>query len=178
MHLFEKTIASERLYEGRILSLRRDTVELENGKSATREVVEHSGGVCVVPLTENGDILLVRQFRYPFGETLLEVPAGKLNPGEDPFTCGKRELLEETGAVPVEYESMGVLYPTTAYLTEKIYMYVARGLTFEQQELDDDEFLDVVRMPFEKALAMVLSNEIRDSKTQIAIMKAKLLFDF
>lgn len=176
MHLFEKTVKSEKIYEGRIISLRKDTVELENGKTALREVVEHPGGVCVVPITNDNHIIFVRQYRYPFGEALLEVPAGKLNPGEDHFECGKRELLEETGAIPSEYLYMGVLYPTTAYLTEKIHIYLAKGLSFSSQSLDDDEFLDVVKVPFEKAVEMVMSNEIKDSKTQIAVLKAKILF--
>ena len=175
MHLFEKTVKSEKIYEGRIISLRKDTVELENGKTALREVVEHPGGVCVVPVTDDNHIIFVRQYRYPFGEALLEIPAGKLNPGEDHFECGKRELLEETGAIPSEYSYMGVLYPTTAYLTEKIHMYLAKGLSFSSQSLDDDEFLDVVKVPFEKAVEMVMSNEIKDSKTQIAVLKAKIL---
>ena len=175
MHLFEKTTGTERIYEGRVINLRRDTVELENGKSATREVVEHSGGVCVVPIMDDGTLLLVEQFRYPFGEVLLEVPAGKLNPGEDHFECGKRELLEETAAIPQEYTYMGELYPTTAYLTERIHMYLAKGLTFAEQNLDDDEFLDVVKIPFNEAVEMVMSNKIKDSKTQIAILKAKIM---
>lgn len=176
MHLYEKTIATEPIYDGKILKLRRDTVELENGQTACREVVEHSGGVCVLPITEKGTVLLVKQFRYPFGEVLLEVPAGKLNPGEDPAECGRRELLEEVGASAAEFIPMGVLYPTTAYLTEKIYMYFARGLTFSQQKLDEDEFLDVVELPFEEAVERVLSGEIKDSKTQIALMKGRLQF--
>lgn len=175
MHLFEKTIATERIYEGKVLNLRKDTIELENGKTAYREVVEHSGGVCVVPVMDDGTVLFVKQYRYAFGEVLLEVPAGKLNLGEDHFECGKRELLEEVGAIPTEYSYMGMLYPTTAYLTEKIHMYLATGLSFAEQNLDDDEFLDVVRIPFDKAVEMVMSNEIKDSKTQIAILKAKII---
>ncbi len=175
MHLFEKTISSERIYEGRVINLRKDTVLLENGQTAAREVVEHSGGVCIVPIMDDGTVLFVKQYRYPFGEVLLEIPAGKLNPGEDHFECGKRELLEETAAVAGEFIYMGMLYPTTAYLTEKIHMYLARGLTFAEQKLDDDEFLDVVKIPFEKAVDMVMSNEIKDSKTQIAILKTHLL---
>lgn len=175
MHLFEKKIASEPLYDGKILKLRKDTVELENGETAFREVVEHSGGVCVLPLTEDGQVLLVRQFRYAFGEVLLEVPAGKLNPGEDHRECGLRELLEETGVIPSSFEYMGVLYPTTAYLTEIIHMYIAKGLQFAEQNLDADEFLDVVKLPFEEALEKILTGEMKDSKTQILLMKARLL---
>lgn len=177
MHLFESTDKSEYIYKGRVINLMKDTVTLENGKKATREVVEHSGGVCVIPVLENGDILFVKQFRYPFREVLLELPAGKLNVGEDHFECGKRELLEETGATPKNYRYLGVIYPTTAYLTEKIYLYIADGLDFTSQHLDDDEFLDVVRIPLNKAVEMVMNDEIHDSKTQIGILKAKYILD-
>lgn len=175
MHLFEKTIKTEPIYQGKIINVKKDTVVLENGTNATREVVEHSGGVCIIPVMDNGDILFVKQFRYPFSEVLLEIPAGKLNKGEDHYECGKRELLEETGATPDVYKFLGTVYPTTGYLTEKIYMYLAEGLTFSKQHLDDDEFLDVVSIPLEKAVQMVMNDEIRDSKTQIGILKAKLL---
>lgn len=175
MHLFEEMISSETLYNGRVIDLKKDTVLLENGTSATREVVVHSGGVCVIPVMENNDLLFVKQFRYPFSEVLLELPAGKLNKGEDHYECGKRELLEETGAVPDEYTYLGLVYPTTAYLTEKIYLYIAKGLHFSEQKLDDDEFLDVVSIPLEKAFEMVMNDEIRDSKTQIGILKSYYL---
>ena len=175
MHLFEEMVSSETLYNGKVIDLKKDTVLLENGTSATREVVEHSGGVCVIPVMENNNLLFVKQFRYPFSEVLLELPAGKLNKGEDHFECGKRELLEETGAVPDEYSYLGLVYPTTAYLTEKIYLYIAKGLHFSEQKLDDDEFLDVVKIPLEKAFEMVMNDEIRDSKTQIGILKAYYL---
>ena len=105
-------------------------------------------------------------------DVLLEVPAGKLNEGEAHFECGKRELLEETGAMPDEYTYMGVIYPSPAYLNEQIHMYLAKGLHFTEQQLDSDEFLDVVKMPLEKAFELVVSNEIKDAKSQIAIMRA------
>ncbi len=174
MHLYEKKLDSKIIHEGRIITVTKDTVELENGMTALREVVHHSGGVCVLPLTDENEIIFVKQFRYPFQSVLLEIPAGKLNKGEDPFECGKRELKEETGACATEYTFLGVMYPTTAYLTEKIHIYLARGLDFSSQSLDDDEFLDVVKLPFDKAVEMVLNNEICDAKTQIAILKAKL----
>ncbi|MFA5657976.1 MAG: NUDIX hydrolase [Oscillospiraceae bacterium] len=175
MHLYERTLDCEIIHKGKIINVTRDTVELENGKTALREVVHHSGGVCVLPLTDENDVIFVRQFRYPFNDVLLEIPAGKLNEGEDPFECGKRELKEETGAVAAEYIFLGVMYPTTAYLTEKIHIYLAKGLDFSEQWLDEDEFLDVVRIPFERAVEMVLNNEIPDAKTQIAILKARLI---
>lgn len=172
MHLYEKTLASELIHDGKIIKLTKDTVELENGQTALREVVHHNGGVCIVPLTENDEIIFVKQYRYPFKEVLLEIPAGKLDKGEDHYDCGKRELLEETAAVAEQFDYMGVLYPTTGYLTEKIYMYLAQGLTFEKQKLDEDEFLDVVKIPFDKAVEMIMNNEICDAKTQIAVLKA------
>lgn len=175
MHLYEKTLKSEEIYDGRIIQIKKDTVLLENGTQAVREVIMHPGGVGIVPLTKNGDILLVRQFRYPHGKALLEIPAGKLNYGEDPFECGKRELLEETGAQADNYTFLGELYPTPAYLDEIIYMYLATNLHFSEQNLDDDEFLEVVRMPLDEAVQMVLSGEIKDAKTQAALLKAKLL---
>jgi len=171
MHLYEKTIKSEVIHEGKIIRVTQDTVELENGQTALREVVHHSGGVCVVPITDDGEILFVKQFRYPFKDVLLEIPAGKLNEGENHFECGQRELLEETAAIAGEFKYIGVMYPTTAYLTEKIHMYLAQGLSYEKQNLDEDEFLDVVKIPFEKAIEMIMNNEIPDAKTQIAVLK-------
>ncbi|MEG0615322.1 MAG: NUDIX hydrolase [Oscillospiraceae bacterium] len=175
MHLSEKNISSERIYNGKIINLRKDTVLLENGENAIREVVEHPGGVCIVPINSNGEVLFVKQFRYPFAEVLLEIPAGKLEYGEEHFLCGKRELLEETGATAENFTYMGVLYPSVAYLEEKIHMYLAEGLTFGEQNLDADEFLDVVKIPLEKAVEMVMSNEIKDAKTQIAVLKTSFL---
>lgn len=176
MHLYEKTLDSLVIHEGKIITLTKDTVELENGEEAIREVVHHHGGVCIVPINENDEILFVKQFRYPFKDVLIEIPAGKLNAGEDHYECGKRELLEETGACASEFTYIGVMYPTTGYVTEKIHMYYAKGLTFTQQNLDDDEFLDIVKIPFEKAVEMIMSNEIPDAKSQIAILKtAKIL---
>lgn len=177
MHLSEKALTSEKIYEGKILSVTRDTVELENGEKAYREVVHHSGGVCVVPLCDNGDVMLVKQFRYPFSDVLLEVPAGKREQGEDPLECGIRELKEEVGATAEKIIPLGKLYPTVAYDTEVIYMYLATGLSFSEQKLDEDEFLDVVRIPLSKAVEMVMEDKIPDSKTQLALIKASLMLD-
>lgn len=171
-HLFETKIDSTQIYDGKILNVTRDTVRLENGETAYREVIHHSGGVCVLPLDDNGDMLFVKQFRYPFADVLLEIPAGKREMGEDPLECGIRELSEEVGATADEIIPLGKLYPTVAYDTEVIYMYLARGLHFGEQHLDEDEFVDVVRIPFEEAYKMVMRDEIPDSKTQLAILKA------
>lgn len=175
--LFEKKLSSDLLYEGRIINLSKDTVLLENNKEATREVISHPGGVCIVPIDDEGNVYMVRQFRYPYKSVIMEIPAGKLNYGEDPLTCGKRELLEEIGATADEYISLGELYPTPAYCDEIIYIYLARGLNFSQQNLDDDEFLEVDKLPFKQVFQMVMNNEIKDSKTQIGILKAKELLN-
>ncbi len=171
-HLFEKKLSSELIYDGKILRLTRDTALLENGETAFREVIHHSGGVCVLPLDDDGNVLFVKQFRYPFASVLLEIPAGKREPGEDPLQCGIRELSEEVGARASEIIPLGKLYPTVAYNTEVIYMYLARGLSFHDQHLDADEFVDVTRIPLKEAYEMVMRDEIPDSKTQIAILKA------
>lgn len=174
-HLFEKTLDTTQIFDGKVVRLRRDTVLLENGEKALREVIEHSGGVCVLPLNENGEILFVKQFRYPFKSVLLEIPAGKREKGEEPLECGIRELKEEVGAQADKITYLGKLYPTVAYDTEVIYMYLAEGLSFSSQHLDADEFVDVVKIPFDKAVEMVMNDEIPDSKTQLAILKAKIL---
>lgn len=172
MHLEEKKISSELIYDGRIFKVTRDEALLENGKTAQREVVHHSGGVTVIPVTENNEILMVRQYRYPHEKAMLEIPAGKLEKGEKHYDCGKRELMEETGCTCKNYEYVGEVVPTPAYLTEVIHMYIATGLEFQGQNLDDDEFLEVEKVPIEKAVEMVMNGEITDSKTQIGILKA------
>lgn len=172
MHLDEKTISVEKIYDGKIIEVTREKVLLENQSEAYREVVHHSGGVCVLPLNNKGEVLFVKQFRYPFKEVLLEIPAGKREQNEDPKECGIRELKEEVGAISENITFLGKLYPTVAYDTEIIYMYMAQDLRFAEQNLDEDEFLDVVKIPLSKAYEMVLNDEIPDAKTQIAILKA------
>ena len=175
-HLFEETLSSEMIFDGRVVKLYRDEVMLENGEKAIREVIKHPGGVCVLPLDDDGNIYMVRQFRYPFKEVLLEIPAGKKEYGEEPLECGIRELSEEIGATAGNVVPLGKLSPTVAYDTEVIYMYLARDLSFSgEQHLDPEEFVDVVKMPFEEAYQMVLRDEIPDAKTQLAILKAKAL---
>lgn len=173
----ETKLTSEMIYEGKILNLRRDTVRLENGNTALREVIEHSGGVAVLALDDDGCIFMVRQFRYPTGGTLLELPAGKLEKGEDPATCGIRELEEECGCTASVFQPLATLIPTCAYDTEVIRVYYAAQLSVSQQHLDPDEFLTVEKIPFERAVEMVLSGEITDAKTQVGILKFKALRD-
>lgn len=175
MHLDEKTISSESIYDGKIIKVKKDTVLLENDTVAFREVIMHPGGVCIVPITHDDEVIFVRQFRYPYNKQLLEIPAGKLDTGEKPLECGKRELLEETGCTAKQYTFLGELYPTPAYLDEIIYMYMATELSYAEQNLDEDEFLEVEYIPLKKAVNMVLSGEIKDSKTQTALLKAYLL---
>lgn len=172
MHLEEKTVSTESVYKGRIFEVTRDTALLENGKEVQRDVVHHSGGVTVIPITENEEILMVKQYRYPHHKVMLEIPAGKIEPGEKHYDCGKRELLEETGCTCKNYEYLGEIVPTPAYVSEVIHLYIASGLEFTAQDLDEDEFLDVEKIPLEKAADMVLNGEITDSKTQIGVLKA------
>ncbi len=171
MDFTEKPLKQDYLYRGKIVNLRVDDAELPDGTTALREVVEHPGGVCVAALTDKEELLFVEQFRYPYMETVLELPAGKLEYGEDPFEAGKRELQEETGAAAKNYRDLGKLYPTPGYCGEIIHMYLAENLTFSEQHLDEDEFLEVRRIPLETAFQMVMRNEIRDSKTQVGILK-------
>ncbi len=175
MYSVEKQVESVQKYDGKIVKLFVDKARLENGDIVTREVIKHPGGVCVVPLDNDNNVILVRQFRYPHARALLEVPAGKLEYGEDPEKCGLRELKEETGCTCDSFVSLGKLLPTPAYDTEITYMYLARGLHGGEQDLDDDEFLEVEKIPLEKAAEMIMNNEIDDAKTQIAILKTVML---
>lgn len=170
-HLHETQIATETVYNGRILKLTNDTVKLENGQAAQREVIHHPGGACIVPLTDAMEVLMVRQFRYPHNEITLEVPAGKLEYGEDPKACAVRELQEEVGATAKQIFYLGCLYPTPAYDKEVIHMYLATGLTFAERNPDADEFLDVVKMPLTQVVSMVMDNRVPDAKTQLALLK-------
>lgn len=176
MNLIEKTLSQDVRFTGHILNLRVDDALLPNGNHATREVVEHPGGVCVAALTKEKELLFVRQFRYPYGEILLELPAGKLDRGgEDPLAAGKRELKEETGAVAARYRSLGKLYPSPGYCNEIIHLYLAEDLSFGDASPDDDEFLEVIRLPLQDAVDRVLRGELTDAKTQVAVLKTAAL---
>lgn len=171
MKLFETTVEKNYVYEGKIIKVRRDKAALPDGKPCVREVVEHNGGVCVAALTDNNELLFVRQFRYPYGEVILELPAGKLERGEDPFEAGKRELEEETGTVAGEYFDLGKFYPTPGYCGEIIHLYAAAKLTETQMHLDEDEYLEVEKIKLSEAVAMVLRGEIPDGKTQALVLR-------
>ena len=178
MNLEEKQIKAEYMYKGRIINLRKDEALLPNGATALREVIEHPGGVCVAALTDTDEVLMVRQFRYPYSEVVLEIPAGKRDSkDEDPFECGKRELKEETGATASKFIPLGELYPSPGYCGEIIWLYAASELTFGEQDTDEDEFLEVEKIPLKKAVDMIMNGEIKDAKTQAAVLKLKLLKD-
>ena len=177
MNFIEKQISSETIYDGKIIKVCKDTALLPNGNLAIREIVKHSGGICIAPLTENNELIFVKQFRYPYNEILLELPAGKRDNNEDPVEGAKRELKEETGATAEKIVSLGQLYPTVAYCDEIIWLYLATGLKFGEQKLDEDEFLSVTKIPLDVACEMVLNGEIKDSKTQVLILKIKMLKD-
>ena len=169
--LFEKTIKSETKFEGRIVRIETDTIELANGNTAYREVVRKNGGVCVVPLTEDNEVILVNQFRYPYGEVVKEVPAGKMESNEDPLECGLRELSEETGYTAGNVVSLGVFYPSPGIMDEVLYMYLATDLKKGEVHLDEDEFLTSEKLPLDKAVEMILNGEMPDGKTQTALLK-------
>ena len=170
--LAERKLTSKEIFDGRILHVFEDTVSLPNGKSASREYLRHIGAVCIIPLLHNGDVLVERQYRYPVGQVLTEIPAGKLDSrDEDHLLAAQRELREETGAVAEHYIDLGKFYPTPGYCGEIIHMYAAKGLSFTSLDLDDDEFLAPEKIPLEKAVEMVMNNEIRDGKTQTAVLK-------
>lgn len=173
----ETMLESKEIFNGRVIRVTVDKVQLEDGTTSTREIVHHHGGACILPVDADGSVTMVRQFRYAFGEEIWELPAGKLEPGEDPFESAKRELSEECGLSADNYTDLGVVYPTVGYDSEKIYLWAATGLHKGGQHLDAGEFLDVVRMPFAEALQKVLHGEIKDSKTQIGLMKYALLQD-
>jgi len=175
MVLKEEQVSGQVLFEGHVVSLRVDQARIGDGSLRTREVVVHPGGVSVAALTGQNELLMVRQFRYAPQEVLLELPAGKLERGEDPFEAMKREQREETGTVSSRYISLGVVYPTPAYDTEKIYLWACRVSGWGEQHLDDGELLEVERVPLFEAEQMVLRNEIPDAKTQVGILKTAAL---
>ena len=171
----EKTLKDTTVFDGHLIRVHVDDVELDNGMVAKREIVSHPGGVSVAILTEKNELLFVKQFRCPYQEELLELPAGKLEKGEDPFEAVKREQMEETGTTGENYISLGNLYPSPGYCGEIIRIWACRVAQKGEMHLDEDEFLEVERIPLDKAVEMVLNNEIPDSKTQVGILKTAAL---
>ena len=171
MGFYEKQLSSQTIFEGTILTVKKDQVELEDGTRAHRELVENNGGVCVLAFNEKGEVLLVRQYRYAMGREMLELPAGKLERGEEPCAAALRELEEETGYRCEELIDLGLFYPSVAYLREAMYMFAAVKTTPTTQHLDEGEFLSVEAMPLEKLVEKILSGEIKDGKTCLATLK-------
>ena len=174
MKLEEKQISREIIYEGHIVRLVKDTVELPNGKTAPREVCLHNGAVAIIPLLDDGRVIMERQYRYPHSRVFFEIPAGKLDcPDEDIISAARRELREETGAVAGELIPLGRMIPSPAILSEVIHIFLARGLDFGERELDEDEFINLEAVPYDTLYSMCLSGEISDAKTVVAVMRAK-----
>ena len=171
MELFEEQLSRETIYNGKVFNIHEDKVRLENNAEASRELVEHNGGVAVLAIDDDNNLFMVRQFRYGVQRVLLELPAGKLEKDEDPADCGLRELMEETGMIAGEYRFLAKIYSTPAYCSECISIYLATNLKAGEQKLDVGEFLNVERVPFAKALEMCQNGEIEDAKTLIGILK-------
>ena len=172
-NLTETKTDSQEIFDGVILHVFKDSVELPNGKPATREVIRHVGAVGVIPITDDGKVLIERQFRYPLDRVVTEIPAGKLDSfTEDRLSAAKRELEEETGYTASQWISMGDYYPSPAYCDERITLYLAQGLQLGQRHLDEDEFLNFEFIPLSRLVEDVMSGRITDGKTQVAILKA------
>lgn len=173
MDFYEKQIETRTVYEGLIVNIRSDIALLQNGSKAPREVVEHPGGVGIVPVTKDNKVIMVRQYRYPMEEELLEIPAGKLEYGEDPLECAIRELSEETGCTAGRMVDLGATYPSPGFCKEILYIYLALDLQFGEMHLDQDELLRVEQVDIDELIDIIMANEMPDSKSIIGIMKAK-----
>ena len=170
--LYEKTISSKSIYEGKIIKVRLDTVQLPNGKESYREIVEHGGAVAIVPV-EDDKVYFVKQFRKPVEKVLLEIPAGRLEPGEDPEDCARRELAEEIGFQPLELKRLSSFYSSPGFSNETLYLFLARGLVEKKAETHDEgEFLEVEALPFQEALRRASAGEIEDGKTIAGLLMA------
>lgn len=170
--LYEKLTSSERLFEGKVINLRRDEVILPNGRTGMREVVEHPGAVAVVPVTKEGNIILVRQFRHPIGQVILEIPAGKLDPGEAPADCAVRELAEETGFRANKLRKLTAMYTTPGFSNEIIHLYLAQDLVESDKQPDEDEFIHTEVFTSEQVHQMMASGELCDAKSLVALCLA------
>lgn len=177
MKLDEKTLEKNEVFAGRLIHVFNDVIELPNGDKSKREVVHHPGGATVCAIDKDMNVTLVRQYRYAYGKVILELPAGKLEPNEDPYAAAMRELREETGLVAGELLPLGTVYPSPGYTDEIIYLYLAINVKQEEQDLDHDEFVNVEKMQFGQAIQMVMQGEIPDAKTQVALLKSYLILD-
>ncbi|MDB5815863.1 MAG: hydrolase [Rhodocyclales bacterium] len=173
--LIEQGVASEQLVDGKLLKVWRDEVRLPDGSLAMREYVKHPGACIVIAELRPGVLVFERQYRYPVGQVFIELPAGKLDAGEEPLVCAQRELLEETGYVARDWQYVGALHPCVAYSSERIELFLARGLSYEGQRLDEGEFLEVFEMSIDDAEAAVLDGRITDTKTIAGLFWARRL---
>jgi ADP-ribose pyrophosphatase len=169
-HLVETRIASEDVFDGKLLHVKRDTVRLPDGKTATREYIAHPGAVMIIPRLPDGTLIMERQFRYPLGRIFIEFPAGKIDPGEDPATTAARELLEETGYTAERWSHIGTLHPLITYSTERIEIYTADALTFVGAKLDAGEFIEIFSATLDEALAWIDRGELTDVKTMLGLL--------
>ena len=170
--LKEQFVGREQIYKGKVLNVVRDTVILPNGNEASREFCLHIGAVAVIPLLSDGSVIMERQYRHAHERVFFEIPAGKLNSAdEDRLEAAKRELREETGALAEKWTSLGELIPTPAIASERIWLYLAEDISFTDTEFDEDEFIESERVPLSELKAMVMRGEIKDAKTQIAVLK-------
>lgn len=177
MNLEEKQLSSEQFYDGRIIKLYNDKVLLPNGKQSQREYVTHNGGCAIVPITTDNKVLMVEQYRYPYGEVVLEIPAGKLEVGEDADSCAVRELKEEVGGEAEQIIYLGKAYPSPGYTNEVLKIYLALGVRVGDTHFDEDEFLDIKSYDLSEAMDMIMNNQILDAKSIIGIMKAVKYMD-
>ena len=177
MDCTETALRREDIYSGRIITVHRDTVALPDGRESLREIVEHPGGVAVFAMDGQGRVALVRQFRYPLGEVTLELPAGKLEPGEDPRASGLRELAEETGLTPGTFLPLGSIASSPGILAERIHLFFARDLVQGEARPDDGEFVETLWVPYQDLLDMARRGEIQDGKTLAGILKASFLLE-
>ena len=175
MDLEEKQLSREEVYSGPVFTVTRDEVLLPDGKKGRRDLVHSSGGVVILPLDGEGNVTLVRQFRYAHGRVLLEAVAGKLEKGEEPFAAAQRELREETGFTAEKWDFLGAIETSPGFLTEKLYLYLARGLTGGTMDLDEGEFLEPVRFGLEEAAAMAADGRLSDAKTMAVLLRARHL---
>ena len=169
---FETIISEKEIFKGRVFRVGVRDVLLENGEKSVREVVYHNGGVSILPIDNDGNVYLVQQYRCAFNSEVLEIPAGKLEKSENPFDAAVRELKEETGFSAEEIISLGEYWPTVGYCSEKIYLYLAKGLTAGDTHFDSDEFISCIKMPYAQLLQMCKNGQVPDGKTQLAVFKA------
>ena len=170
---YEKQVETKTVFSGIIVDVRQDIAELQNGSRAAREVVVHPGGVGIVAVTKENKVLMVRQYRYPMEEELLEIPAGKLDSGEDPLECAKRELSEETGYTAARYVDLGAIYPSPGFCKETLYLYLALDLEQGEMHLDENELLSVEHVDIDELIDQIMANKLKDAKSIIGVMKAK-----